>query len=279
MTEEREPGLEPAPVEPPPPIEAPQPQQPVSEPALSEPQAQRAGGLKRFGTVGVVIAGVLGFAVWKFVLPLVLVGVAGQVFGAAFGGPYNRLPGDVRQGFEQRFEAAVGEEFKSQTEAEQEARVVALVTGGLPRLDDAHIDTNYRLTVKGMQAVDAASCANIATAFFAGTEPPDEAFTALVGTLSDAELQQWFEIRLLAIEAESRGAPPAVLVGDEAVNPLFDKLFVAMNETDRDTFVQLSNGATVDDAKLCAAMRGIYGASLTLAPSEVVLFARYDISP
>jgi len=237
---------------------------------------------KGFGRVGYLLAGIVGvgaFAIWKFVVPLVLVGVAGQVFGSAFGGPYNRLASDVRAGFEQRFQAAVGEGFDDQTEAEQDARITALVEGGMPRLPDGLIDTNFRLSVKGMQTVNETACTAIAKSFFTGAEPPDDAATALIDTLSDAELQQWFEIRVQAVEAESRGAPPPVLIGDEAVNPLYEKVFLAMHQEDVDTFIAMANGTTVEDAKLCAAARGLYGSVLTLSPAEVLTFARYDVTP
>jgi hypothetical protein len=203
MTQEQQPGIEPPSIEPqgiePPVIEP----QGIEPPPMPEPAA-KPSGLKRVGAIGVVVAGALGVIVWKFVLPIVLVGVAGGVFGSAFGGPYNRLPSDVRNGFEDRFKTAVGPTFEQQSDEDQKARVVSLVTNGLPRLSDAQVETNFRLSVKGMQAVDTASCTAIAKAFFSGTEPPDSAFTSLVGTLTDAELQQWFEIRLLAIEAETR---------------------------------------------------------------------------
>jgi hypothetical protein len=237
---------------------------------------------KGFGRVGYLLAGIVGvgaFAIWKFVVPLVLVGVAGQVFGSAFGGPYNRLPSDVRAGFEQRFEAAVGADFDDQTDAEQEARITALVKGGMPRLPDGLIDTNFRLSVKGMQTVNQAACTAIARSFFTGGEPPDDAATALIDTLSDTELQQWFEIRVQAVEAESRGTPPAVLISDAAVDPLYEKVFLAMHQEDVDTFIQMANGTTVEDAKLCAAARGLYGSVLTLSPGEVLTFARYDVTP
>jgi hypothetical protein len=41
----------------------------------------------------------------------------------------------------------------------------------------------------------------------------------------------------------------------------------------------MANGTTVEDAKLCAAARGLYGSVLTLAPDEVLTFARYDVTP
>jgi hypothetical protein len=244
-----------------------------------QPATPKRPGFGRVGYLLAAIVGVGAFAIWKFIVPLVLVGVAGQVFGSAFGGPYNRLPSDVRAGFEQRFEAAVGDTFDDQTEAEQDARITTLVEGGMPRLPDGLIDTNFRLSVKGMQTVNEAACTAIAKSFFTGAEPPDDASTALIDTLSDSELQQWFEIRVQAVEAESRGSPPAVLISDAAVDPLYEKVFLAMHQEDVDTFIAMANGTTVEDAKLCAAARGLYGSVLTLAPDEVRTFARYDVTP
>ena len=257
----------------------PPPVPPPGQAPEQPPATPKRGG---FGKIGYLVAGIVGvgaFVVWKFVVPIVLVGVAGQVFGSAFGGPYNRLPADVREGFEQRFEAAVGDTFDDQTDAEQEARITALVKGGMPRLPDGLIDTNFRLSVKGMQTVNEAACTAIAKSFFNGGEPPDDASTALIDTLSDAELAQWFEIRLQAVEAESRGSPPAVLISDATVDPLYEKVFLAMRQEDVDTFIQMANGATVEDAALCAAARGLYGSVLTLSPGEVLTFARYDVTP
>ena len=77
----------------------------------------------------------------------------------------------------------------------------------MPRLPDGLIDTNFRLSVKGMQTVNEAACTAIAESFFTGGEPPDDAATALIDTLSEAELQQWFEIRA----AGGRGREPRLV--------------------------------------------------------------------
>ena len=55
---------------------------------------------RRFGLSLAIIGGLLGFLAYKFLLPLVIVGVAGQALGLAFGGPFERLPSDVQQTLE-----------------------------------------------------------------------------------------------------------------------------------------------------------------------------------
>jgi hypothetical protein len=242
------------------------------------PPAKKGGGAK-LGAALAVGAAILGAIFVKFVLPLVLVGVAGGALGVAFGGPYMQLPGDVRSGFEQRLEAALGETFDDLPEDQQAARIGQLIDGGMPRLDDGLIAGNFRLTAKALAAVDDTSCASIARATFAGTEPADDAANALVGTLAGTELQQWFEVRIAAVEAEVRGSPAQVQITDAAVDPLYEQLFGLMSQSDIDTFASVSSGLTVEDAALCSAVRGLYSAVLRLSPADALLFARYDVSP
>lgn len=236
----------------------------------------------RFGLIGAgvaVVAAVLGAVFVKFVLPLILVGAASQVFDSAFGGPYMRLPGDVRSGFESRLEAALGATLKGQSDAEQTATIQGHVTAGLPRLGTGLVDANFRLTSKALGAVDVASCAAVSRAVVSGAEPPDTASAALINTLSDSELQQWFEIRVSAIEAQARGTPDQVIVTDEAVAPLYDELFEVMDSGNIDTIGKIATGETVEDEALCTAIRDLYASVLTLSTEDALLFAQYDVSP
>ena len=252
---------------------------PAAPAAAEPPTLPKTGGGARIGAALAVGAAILGALFVKFVLPLILVGVAGGVLGVAFGGPYMQLPGDVRSGFDQRLEAALGDSFDDLSEDQQSARIGQLIDGGMPRLDDGLIAENFRLTAKAMVAVDDANCAAIARATFAGTEPSDDAASALVGTLEGAELEQWFEVRIAAVEAEVRGSPAQVLITDAAVDPLFLRLFPIMSEADTNTLASISTGGTADDAALCSAMRGLYSSVLRLSASDALLFARYDATP
>ena len=279
---DRQPGAPAVPPPVPPPL-FPTDAQPVGAPALTSgpetPAPPKKGGGAKLGAALAVGAAILGAIVVKFVLPLVLVGVAGGVFGAAFGGPYMELPGDVRSNFEARLDTALGDSFDDLSETEQTARIGQLIDGGMPRLADSLVVDNFRLTAKAIGAVDDANCASIARATFAGTEPADDAANALVGTLAGAELQQWFEVRIAAVEAEVRGSPAQVLIADAAVDPLYQQLFGMMSQADIDTLAGISTGATVEDAALCSAVRGLYNAVLRLAPADALLFARYDVTP
>ncbi len=227
----------------------------------------------------VVAAAAIGAILVKFVLPLVLVGAVGQVFDSAFGGPYGRLPGDVRSGFEKRLDTAFGTSLDGQTDTQKTTRVLTAVKSGLSRLDDSLVAQNFQLTTKAIGAVDVPSCAAVSRAIVAGTEPPEAAANAMINTLSDAELQQWFEIRISAIEAELRGSPAQVAVADDQVNPLYEKLFTVMSPEDIDVIGNLAGGETVDDAALCTAVRDLYSSVQGLSVEEALLFARYDVSP
>jgi hypothetical protein len=259
----------------PPPIPPPG-QLPPTPPPVEPP---KKSSMKLVGAFVAVVAAALGAIFVKFVLPLLLVGAAGQVFDSAFGGPYMRLPGDVRSGFESRLEAALGATLKDQSDAQQTATIQGHVKAGLPRLSTSLVDANFRLTSKAIGAVDVASCAAVSRAVVTGAEPPDAAATAMINTLSDSELQQWFEIRVSAIEAQARGTPDQVLVTDETVAPLYDELFAVMDPANIDTIGKIATGETVEDEALCTAIRDLYASVLTLSTEDALLFAQYDVSP
>jgi hypothetical protein len=250
---------------------------PEPPPPPAAPAKKSSTGL--IVTFVAIATAAIGLILVKFVLPLAIVGIAGQVLDSAFGGPYGRLPGDVRSGFEARLKTALGDTLKDQTDSEQSATILRLVTSGLPRLEDGLVDENFRLTAKALAASDGASCAAVSRAVVAGTDPPESAASAMINTLSDADLQRWFEIRISAVEAEVRGSPAQVVVGDAAVDPLYEKLFAIMSTDDIDTFRALAGGETVEDAALCSAVRSLYASVLTLPAADAVLFARYDVSP
>lgn len=259
----------------PPPIPPPG-QLPPTPPPVEPP---KKSSTKLVGAFVAVVAAAVGAIFVKFVLPLLLVGAAGQIFDSAFGGPYMRLPGDVRSGFESRLEAALGATLKDQSDAEQTATIQGHVKAGLPRLSSSLVDANFRLTSKALGAVDVPSCAAVSRAVVTGAEPPNAAATALINTLSDSELQQWFEIRVSAIEAQARGTPEQVVVSDETVAPLYDKLFEVMDPASIDTIGSIATGETVEDAALCTAIRDLYASVLTLSTEDALLFAQYDVSP
>ncbi len=264
----------------PPPASPPEPAAPYNpmEP-MSPPEPPKKSPAKLIGVFLAIGGAALGAIFVKFVLPLILVGAAGQVFDTAFGGPYMRLPADVREDFEARLKAVVGTTLDDQDDAEQSASILAMVEGGLPRLDDGLVGTNFRLTAKAIGAVDVASCAAVSRAFVVGGDPPTEPVTAMINTLSDAELQQWFEIRVSAVEAHLRGSPEQVLIDEQTVAPLYDELFEIMDPAHIETIGLIANGQTVEDAPLCTAIRGLYDSVLTLPAEDATLFARYDVSP
>lgn len=251
----------------------------VPPPDLPPVEGKKRTPMGRIAAFLVVAGAAIGAILVKFVLPLVLVGAVGQVFDSAFGGPYGRLSGDVRSGFEKRLDTAFGNSLDGQTDSQKTARVLSAVKSGLSRLDDNLVAQNFQLTTKAIGAVDVPSCAAVSRAIVAGTEPPEAAANAMINTLSDAELQQWFEIRISAIEADLRGSPAQVAVTDDQVNPLYEKLFAVMAPGDIDVIGNLAGGSEVQDAELCTAVRDLYSSVQGLSAEESLLFARYDVSP
>ena len=251
---------------------------PAAEPGSETPPPKKGSGAK-LGAALAIGAAILGAIFVKFVLPVVIVGVAGGVLGSAFGGPFMELPADVRSGFEARLETALGDSFDDLPEAQQTARLGQLLDGGMPRLDDASVAENLRLTAKAIDLVDDANCGKLAVATFAGSEPSDDVANALVGALEGADLQQWFEFRVAAVEAEVRGSPAQVLITDAAADPLYEQLAVLLSEADIATLGRLDAGETVEDSAQCAALRGLYASVQRLSPADALLYARYDVTP
>ena len=250
---------------------------PPAPPALEQPKKKSSAG--RLAAVVAVGGAAIGAILVKFVLPLVLVGAVGQVFDSAFGGPYGRLPGDVRSGFEKRLDTAFGKTLDGQTDSAKTSRVQSAVKSGLSRLDDGSITTNFQLTTKAINAVDVPSCAAVSRAIVSGAEPPEAATNAMINTLSDSDLRQWFEIRIAAVEADLRNSPPQIAITDAQVDPLYQKLFTIMQANNITVIGKLAQGGTVEDAELCTAIRDLYTSVQGLSADEALLFARYDVSP
>ena len=116
----------------PPPATQPGPAAPYNpmEP-MSPPPPRKKSPVALIGVFLAVVGAALGAIFVKFVLPLILVGAAGQVFDSAFGGPYMRLR-RRRASFEQRSMRAVGDTFEGQTDANRHDDPVPGLKAGSP---------------------------------------------------------------------------------------------------------------------------------------------------
>jgi hypothetical protein len=246
-----------------------------------QPPATAAhAGRKRAALVGVIIvaAAAMGAVALKVLTGVLVAGIAAQALTGLFGGPYARLPSDVRNGFEHRVDAAVGDRIEGLSAPQTEARIEALLVDGLPRLDDETLVARLRLQVQALDAADTATCAAFTLSDLGVARPTDEVSMAFIEGLDDASLTRWVEIQVAALEAAGRASPAARTVTTEA-----DELIAAVTEmvpaADLDSIVALTSGASVSDAAACSAGRAIYHGVLALEPDDLAVVARFQVSP
>jgi len=229
--------------------------------------------------VGAGALGLLGLFFWKVVLPVAIVGVAGQALQAVFGGPWERLPADVQRQLEARYDAAVGTRFDGLSDADAGDQVDALEQSGLARLDDASLVSRYQIGVRAFERAEPATCASAAESLFGGSDVSDDVAERLLTGLDVGDLERWFDFAVSAIEAETRGTPEQRFVTDEVMDPYFENLFGALGATDVAAMQLLSEGRDVEAAVSCHAILALEHAIAGRPASELALWARYDISP
>jgi hypothetical protein len=233
----------------------------------------------RLGLVLAAVAGGAGIVAVKILSGLVVGSVVGSALGSFFGGPYQRLPPDVRTQFEQRIKNGLGNQLDGLSEAAAADRVRSLVQRGLVRLDDAVLVRYMTMQVQALDRGETATCAAFARASVGGKVPSADVSRGLLGTLDDRALQEFMEINVRGLEAEARAAPAARTVSEDQADALFERLGARLASEDVDTIQALGAGTTVTDEAACHAIRNLYDTALTMAPEDVAIFARYDVQP
>lgn len=233
----------------------------------------------RLGLVLGALAAGVGIVAFKVVSGLLVGSVVGSALGSFFGGPYQRLPSEVRSQFEQRVKTAVGSQLEGMSEASAADRVRSLVQHGLVRLDDATLVRHLTLQTQALDRGDAASCAGFARASIGGKPASPDIARGLMAALDDRSLQEYLDINVQGLEAEARAAPAARTVTEAQAQTLFETLAGRLGEQDIATIQALSAGTTTTDEAACHAVRSLYDTALTMSPADVALLARYDIQP
>lgn len=280
-TERRDPDEGAPPTEPatghvPPPIPPPVWPGGAPESVVAPPPARPRGRI--LAAAGIVAAVVIGLAL-KFVLPLVVGGVVGSAISGAFGGPWERLPTDVREAYEQRMEAAAGSQLDGLSDAQIATKIDGWLAGGYPRLDDARLVRHLELAVQALGATDEATCAAFGRHSLVGAAFTDESEAKLVGALDSAATVEWVGLNVDAIEAELRGFPEAVAVSGAESDALVTKLLDRLTEAELATFAALGGGESATDPDTCGAIRSLYNGILVLDPADKALMARIDVQP
>ena len=219
----------------------------------------------------------LGVFAVKVIIGLVVGGVAASAFGAAFGGPWDRLPSETKDQLNQRAEAALGAAGNGLSDTEKGAKLIELGRHGLSRLDDQTLIHRVELYKAALDALDETTCAAVMRSSMAGAVSDEDA-KELVGSLTTEQFGEWVDIWVRALEAEAKGDPPARTVSDSDSSAMYEAVFAGVSDDELATIQSLSVGTTVTDAEACQANRALYAAGLGLDDANLGAFALTDVS-
>lgn len=238
------------------------------------PKQRNRGVLAGIGALVVVVAVVGG----KILIGVLTATVVGGALSGMFGGPYEKLPADQRQQFDQRLDAALGKSLDGLSDAETSAKLQALLSGGLPRLDDASLIKHLQIFAKIIRTADTETCGKLARSTVVGKVDEDAARKA-IASLDTPTFGTWVDVNVKAIEAESRGSPPARAPDAAAMNQILTGLVSKLSSADAATLGSMANGTLVSDADACSAYRDLYGLMAGYDQSTLAKLALYDVAP
>jgi hypothetical protein len=248
-------------------------------PAWTEPQPpKRRPKALLLGAVALAAA-LVGSIGGKILIGFLAVNVAGAAISAVFGGPWERLPGDVRAGYEQRLKTAVGDRLDGLSEEASTGQFRTWLNSGYLRLDDERLIRHLELEIEALGRAEEPVCAAFGRQSMTGTEIDDETATKLIGSLEQAELAEWIGLNVDAVEAEMRGAPPPSSVTDAEVSPVIQILIGGLDQQQIETFAAIDAGQSAADAEVCSAIRALYQNALFLDPPSKAIMARLDVQP
>jgi hypothetical protein len=226
--------------------------------------------------IGAAVLGAIGA---RLLIGYLAANVAGAAFAGVFGGPWDRLPNDVKSGYEQRLEAAIGNRLDGLSDAAVADQVRRWVSAGFLRLDDTRLVRRLELEIAALGRAERGVCAAFGRQSATGQVIDPEVATKLLGSLEQADLIELFGIHLDAMEAELRGSPDPVRVTDSETTPVVNILVGGLDQSELNTLAAISAGQPVTDEDICSAIRSLYENALLLDPASMVIMARLDIQP
>ena len=240
------------------------------------PAPKRRRPLWVLGGIGgaAISAGAIGA---KFLLGTVAVGALSGTISAIFVGPLDRLPADVRAGYEQRLQAAVGMRLDGMSDEQKSRAAQKWVTDGILRLDDARVVRRLELQTMALGMTDTATCAQYGRASFGAQQFSSSTAERMISALDTAHLTEWMGIMVEAVEAEARGAPARVTVTEASANGVIQAMIRRLPQSTQTLVGNAVNGLFPSDTQVCDAIRTIYATTIGLPERSRVIVARYDI--
>ena len=226
-----------------------------------------------------ILAGLIGSVGGKILIGLLAANVAGAALSSVFGGPFDKLPGDVKDGFEKRLETAIGNRLDGKSDSEKEAQVTAWLRSGFSRLNDASLVRHLELEVEGLNKTDVGGCASFGRASIGGQPISSDTSNKIVGALDQLRIAEFLDLNITAIEAELRGSPAAVHVTAAQTSTAFETMIGGLGGPELRTLQNMTSGTSSTDAEVCTAIRGLYREALELDPAGKALVARFDVDP
>jgi len=248
--------------------------------AWSPPPISPRPRSRRAALVGgvAILAGVFGTIGWKLLVGTVAVGLVGGTLSSLFGGPWDKLPSNVRSDYEHRLEAAVGNRLDGKSGSEARTLFDGWLHGGFARLDDARLVRHLQLEIRALDQVAEADCAAFGRNALAGKPIDDEVSQHLVASLDQASMVEFIGLNVDAVEAELRGSPAAVQVPADQSGAILNGMVGGLTAPQLQTLAAAGGGSTVADHDMCDAIRGLYGQVQNLDSNAMAIIARADIS-
>ena len=263
------------------PVAGPDPIVPGADPALAAGTLWQPTGKPRSRRMRIVVAAIVVVGV------LLVIGSIGSAINRAstgyastlYGGSFEKLSSEDRKALSDRFDRMLAGKLDGLSQQQIEDRVVELVRGGLPRLDDASLVRRLRLQTTAIDAATEADCSAFSRASLAGQPVSSDIGLRVIANLDGKQLADWMDVQADAIEAELASAPPQRRVTQGDVETTLQSIFGGMDQAMIDRIVAVNDHpATSTDADVCAAVRAIYDSGVTLTTPDIELLARYDVS-
>lgn len=161
--------------------------------------------------------------------------------------------------------------------AEASRQIQARVQAGMRRLDDATLVRRLTLQTVALGKMDEASCGAFAQASFAGRPQPETTAEKLMGAMTEAELVEWFNVAVLALEADARKSPEPRTVSEADTNTVFERLLGSLDPAGLEA-IQTGADPSASPADACLGARTMYQAIEQLPDADRRLIALADVT-